>query len=86
VLGADLIASWQSGAGKYPDELVSALVERALNPRVLASWAAREALVARGDNLAVQALLSGIGYAAVGAVLALNASTCRIAGSSGSGT
>ena len=38
------------------------------------SWpvAAREALVARGDDLAVQALLSGIGYAVVGAVLALN--------------
>ncbi|HEX3309580.1 MAG TPA: hypothetical protein VHS32_25305, partial [Streptosporangiaceae bacterium] len=43
-----------------------------LDPRVLASWAAREALVARGDDLAVQALLSGIGYAVVGAVLALN--------------
>jgi hypothetical protein len=72
LLGAELMASWRSWAGGYPDELVSAMVERALNPRVLASWAAREALVARGDDLAVQALLSGIGYAVVGAVLALN--------------
>jgi hypothetical protein len=72
LLGAELMASWRSRAGEYPDELVSAMVERALNPRVLASWAAREALVARGDDLAVQALLSRIGYAAVGAVLALN--------------
>jgi hypothetical protein len=72
LLGAELMASWRSRAGGYPDELVSAMVERALNPRVLASWAAREALVARGDDLAIQAMLSGIGYAVVGAVLALN--------------
>jgi hypothetical protein len=72
LLGAELMASWRVRAGGYPDELVSAMVERALNPRVLGSWAAREALVARGDDLAVQALLSGIGYAVVGAVLALN--------------
>ena len=68
----ELMASWRARAGGYPDELVSAMVERALNPRVLGSWAAREALVARGDDLAVQALLSGIGYAVVGSVLALN--------------
>ena len=72
LLGAELMTSWRSRAGGYPDELVSAMVERALNPQVLGSWAAREALVARGDDLAVQALLSGIGYAVVGSVLALN--------------
>ena len=72
LLGAELVASWRSQAGGYPDELVSAMVERALNPQVLSSWAAREALVGRGDGLAVQALLSGIGHAVVGAVLALN--------------
>jgi len=72
LLGAELMASWRVRAGGYPDELVSAMVERALNPWVLGSWAAREALVARGDDLAVQALLSGIGYAVVGSVLALN--------------
>ena len=72
LLGAELMASWRARADGYPDELVSAMVERALNPRVLGSWAAREALVSRGDDLAVQALLSGIGYAVVGAVLALN--------------
>ena len=72
LLGEELMASWRARVGGYPDELVSAMVERALNPRVLGSWAARQALVARGDDLAVQALLSGIGYAVVGAVLALN--------------
>jgi hypothetical protein len=72
LLGAELMTSWRSRAGGYPDELVSAMVERALNPQVLGSWAAREALVARGDDLAVQALLSRVGHAVVGAVLALN--------------
>jgi hypothetical protein len=72
LLGAELMASWRSRAGGYPDELVLAMVERALNPRVLVGWPAREALVARGDDLAVQALLCGIGHAVVGAVLALN--------------
>jgi hypothetical protein len=72
LLGEELMASWRARAGGYPDELVSVVVERALNPRVLGSWAARDALVARGDDLAVQALLSGIGYAVVSAILALN--------------
>ena len=72
LLGVELMASWRARADGYPDELVLAMVERALDPRVLGSWAAREALVARGDDLAVQALLGGIGYAVVGAVLALN--------------
>jgi hypothetical protein len=72
LLGAELMASWRSRAAGYPDELVSVMVERALNPRVLGGWAAREALVARGDDLAVQALLSGIGHAVVAAVLAVN--------------
>jgi hypothetical protein len=72
LLGVELMASWRARADGYPDELVLAMVERALDPRVLGSWAAREARVARGDDLAVQALLGGIGYAVVGAVLALN--------------
>jgi hypothetical protein len=72
LLGAELMASWRSRADGYPDELVSAMVERALNPQVLGGWAAREALAGRGDQLALDALLSRVGHAVVGAVLALN--------------
>jgi hypothetical protein len=39
---------------------------------VLQGWAAREALASRGDDLAVQDLLSRAGHAVFGAVLALN--------------
>ena len=38
----------------------------------MAGWAAREALASRGDDLAVQDLLTCAGRAAFGAVLALN--------------
>jgi hypothetical protein len=48
------------------------MVERSLNPQVLTGWAARKALADRGDDLAARALLSRIGYAVAGAVLALN--------------
>ena len=37
LLGEELMASWRARAGGYPDELVSAMVERALNPRMLGS-------------------------------------------------
>ncbi|HWG13853.1 MAG TPA: DUF4037 domain-containing protein [Streptosporangiaceae bacterium] len=70
--GQPLIASWRERADQYPDRLVAAMVERSLNPAVLTGWAARQALVRRGDDLAVRALLSRVGYAVAGAVLALN--------------
>jgi hypothetical protein len=70
--GAELMASWRSRAGGYPDTLVSAMVDRSLDPQVLRGWAARQALASRGDDLAVHALLTRVGYAVVGAVLALN--------------
>jgi Domain of unknown function (DUF4037) len=72
LIGAELMASWRSRADEYPDRLVSAMVERSLDPRVLRGWAAREALASRGDDLALQALLTRAGHAVVGAVLALN--------------
>ena len=72
LVGAELMASWRSRAGEYPDTLVSAMVERSLDPQVLRGWASREALASRGDDLAVQALLTRVGHAVVGAVLALN--------------
>jgi Domain of unknown function (DUF4037) len=72
IVGAEMIASWRARADGFPDELVSALVEQALTPQVLTGWAAREALVRRGDDLAVQDLLARTGQAVVRAVLALN--------------
>jgi hypothetical protein len=70
--GEDLIASWRARAERFPPELVRALVEQALTPQVLTGWAAREALVSRGDDLAVRDLLARAGHAVVRVVLALN--------------
>jgi ADP-ribose pyrophosphatase YjhB (NUDIX family) len=72
LIGVDLMASWRARADTFPDELVAALVEQALTPEALRGWAAREALVSRGDNLAVTDLLARAGHAVVRAVLALN--------------
>lgn len=72
LLGEKLMGSWRARAGTFPRELVSALVEQALAPEVLTGWPAREALVSRGDSLAVRDLLTRTGLAAVRAILALN--------------
>jgi hypothetical protein len=72
LLGTELMASWRARAGTFPRTLVSALVEQALAPEVLTGWPAREALVSRGDSLAVRDLLTRTGLAAVRAILALN--------------
>lgn len=72
LLGTDLLASLRERADAFPRELISALVEQALAPEVLIGWAAREALLSRGDGLAVRDLLTRTGQAAVRAVLALN--------------
>jgi hypothetical protein len=69
--GPELISAWRARA-VYPDTLVAAVVERSLRADVLQGWAAREALASRGDDLAVQDLLSRAGHAVFGAVLALN--------------
>ena len=69
--GPELISAWRARA-VYPDTLVAAVVERSLSADVLSGWAAREALVGRGDDLAVQDLLTRAGHAVFGAVLALN--------------
>ena len=70
--GQALIESWQDRAASSPDRLVGIMVGHALDPVALRGWAAREALVSRGDDLAAQALLSRVGYAVAGTVLALN--------------
>jgi hypothetical protein len=49
----------------FPRMLVSALVEQALAPEVLTGWAAREALAARADTLALRDLLTRTGQAVV---------------------
>jgi hypothetical protein len=72
LLGTDLMAAWRARAGTFPRTLVSALVEQALSPEVLTGWSAREALVSRGDDMAVSDLLNRTGHAAVRAILALN--------------
>lgn len=72
LVGMEMMASWRARADTFPRTLVSALVEQALNPEVLTGWSAREALVSRGDGLAVRDLLTRTGLAAVRAILALN--------------
>ena len=72
LLGAETMASWRVRADTFPDTLVTALVEQALAQEVLSGWAAREALVSRGDGLAAGDLLARAGYAVVRVVLALN--------------
>jgi hypothetical protein len=69
--GPELISAWRARA-IYPDTLIAAVVERSLSADVLTGWAAREALASRGDDLAVQDLLTRAGHAVFGAVLALN--------------
>jgi len=69
--GPELISAWRARA-VYPGALVVAVVERSLSAGVLAGWGARDALVGRGDDLAVRDLLSRAGFAVFGAVLALN--------------
>jgi hypothetical protein len=69
--GPELISAWRARA-VYPDKLITATVERSLSADVLTGWGAREALASRGDDLAVQDLLTRAGHAVFGAVLALN--------------
>jgi hypothetical protein len=70
--GPELISSWRARAAVYPAALAAAMVERCLSADVLRGWGNREALAARGDDLAVHELLSRAGHAVFGAVLALN--------------
>jgi Domain of unknown function (DUF4037) len=72
LLGGDLIASWRARADRFPGELATALVRQALAEEVLADWRARDALAARGDDLAARDLLTRAGQAVVRAILAVN--------------
>jgi hypothetical protein len=70
--GAALLCGWQDRAGRYPDRLVTAMVEQSLAPDALPGWSAREALARRGDDIALHHLLVSVQRAVFGAVLALN--------------
>ncbi len=70
--GTQLMASWRARVDAFPPTLVTALVEQALAPEVLAGWPARQALVSRGGCLAIRDLLTRTGHAAVRVILALN--------------
>ena len=48
------------------------MVEQSLTPTVLTGWSARDALVSRGDHIAIHALLCRIEHAVLGTLLALN--------------
>jgi hypothetical protein len=56
--GAELVSSWRARAAVYRGRLVAAMVERSLSRDVLEGWGSRDALVGRGDDLAVHDLLS----------------------------
>jgi hypothetical protein len=72
LLGGDLITSWRARADRFPDELARALVQQALAAEVLTGWQARDALAARGDDLAARDMLTRAGQAVVQAILAVN--------------
>ena len=72
LVGAELALAWRDRADRYPDELVGAMVLRALDPDALHGWSAREALASRGDEIALHGLLVGVQYAVLNAVLAIN--------------
>jgi len=72
LLGGDLMASWRARADRFPGELARALVQQALAGEVLAGWSARDALAARGDDLAARDVLIRAGRAAVQVILAVN--------------
>lgn len=70
--GEALVSAWRQRAAEFPDDLVAALVAQTLSPDVLRGWSARDALVERGDTVAIHGLLAGIELAVFNAVLALN--------------
>ena len=72
LLGGDLMGSWRARADRFPGGLARALVQQALTEEVLTGWAARDALAARGDDLAARDLLTRVGQAVVQALLAVN--------------
>ena len=75
-LGGELIRLWDYDGDEeeWSEDyrLVEVMVEQTLDPAVLAGWAARAALIGRGDGLAARHLLNRVGFAVAKTVLALN--------------
>lgn len=59
-------------SAQYPERLSAVLVEQSLTPSILSGWSVREALVERGDSIAVHELLARIARAVLATVLAVN--------------
>jgi hypothetical protein len=70
--GEPVVEGWRQRASRYPDQLAAAMVRQALAPDGLDGWASRDALVSRGDDAALHALLSRVELAVLEAVLAVN--------------
>lgn len=70
--GSDIVADWRGRAGQYPDRLVAAIVERALDPALLVGWSARQALAERRDDVALHVLFSVVEQCVLAALMALN--------------
>lgn len=70
--GEQALAQWQKKAAEFPDALASSLVEHALSSHRFPGWSAREALVERGDAIAVRSLLAAVAEGIFSAALAIN--------------
>lgn len=70
--GVDLLAEWKQRAETYPDLLQRRMVARYLRPERLAGWHLREALVHRGDLLALHRIIGRAERSVVGALHGLN--------------
>ena len=70
--GAPTLDTWRERLAAYPDALVMAVVESALNPHRFPGWTARHALAERGDTIAVHGLLCAVAQGIFTAVLAIN--------------
>ena len=70
--GGPTLDTWRERLAAYPDALVIAVVEAALDPDRFPGWTARQALAERGDTIAVRCLLSAIAQGIFRAVLAIN--------------
>jgi hypothetical protein len=70
--GVELLADWKQQTETYPDVLQRRMVERYLQPDRLAGWQLRDALVHRGDLLALHDVIGRAGRSVIGTLHGLN--------------
>ena len=70
--GHELLAGWQQQTDRYPDVLRRRMVERYLHPDRLDGWHQRDALVQRGDLLALHTVVVRAQRCVIGALHGLN--------------